>query len=252
MFIEHHHPADLAEALQLLQREAPPTVPLAGGVYLKQSEHTDLAVVDLQDLGLDAVTARGVNFEIGAMVRLAHLLEVATLGSKLKEGLVLEAPEERRLQSTLGGTLVVADGRSPLVTLLLAADARLTLEPGSEEYFLGDFLPFRKDVLAGRLITQVKVAGNVALAYRYQVREGALLPAVSAAVARWPSGRTRVALGGYGPEPILAFDSPEDSGVAYAVEDAFSRAVDPLHPTEGLQQTAVALALEGLAVLIDK
>ena len=212
MYLEQHQPTDIASAVQLLRRETPRTVPLAGGLFLKEAAHADLAVVDLQDLALDVISARGVTLEMGAMVRLARLMEADFIDPALKDGVSLEAPEDRRMQGTLGGTLVVADGRSPLVTLLLAADARLTLKPDQDECYLGDFLPFRKSLLPGRLITKLIIPNNIALAFRYQIRRREAHPAVCAAVARWPSGRTRVALGGYGPEPILAFDSPEDSG----------------------------------------
>ena len=60
--IEYHRPQTLEDALELLQRIEPVTVPLAGGTNLNspasasgQSSASALAVVDLQSLGLNTV-----------------------------------------------------------------------------------------------------------------------------------------------------------------------------------------------------
>jgi CO/xanthine dehydrogenase FAD-binding subunit len=221
-------------------------VPLAYGIFLSHNPTPDLAVVDLSSLALDKIQARSVYLKIGAMVSLVKLLEADQISPRLKEGVRLEAPEDWQRRGSVGGTLVVSDGRSPLTTLLLAMDARLSLEPDMETIFLGDLLPFRHDKLAGRLITQVIIPSNIAYVIQCDLDNESAHPSVCAAVARWPSGRTRIALGGYGTAPILAFDSPEDSGVSFAVEDAFSRVEDPPDSVESLQDAAVRLALAGL------
>ena len=249
MFLEHHQPTTLQETLDLLRRETPRTVPLAHGVFLRHNPPSDLAVADLSNLALDRIQARSVYLEIGAMVRLSNLLEADQISPQLKDCVRLEAPAAWQRQGSVGGALVVADGRSPFTAILLAMDARLTIEPGAEEIFLGDFLPFRHDMLAGRLITRVIIPTNIAYVIQYDPDYESTHPAVCAAVARWPSGRTRVALGGYGSEPILAFDSPEDTGVGFAVEDAFSRVEDPPGSVESLQEAAVRLTMAGLESL---
>src|SRR5690606_22039911 len=67
---------------------------------------------------------------------------------------------------------------------------------------------------------------NVHLAYEYVARTPADRPVVCASVARWPSGRTRVALGGYGAAPVLVLDGPEPGGAEAAAADAYSDAED--------------------------
>ena len=134
-----------------------------------------------------------------------------------------EATYNLRQVATLVGTLIAADGRSPLATAMLALDAQLTVFPGAEQVGLGDLLPMRRQRLQGRLITQVEVPLNARLAYEYVARSPADLTIVCAAVAQWPSGRTRVALGGYGRMPALAMDGPEPSGAEQAARRLTAR-----------------------------
>jgi CO/xanthine dehydrogenase FAD-binding subunit len=122
--------------------------------------------------------------------------------------------------------LVAADGRSPFATALLALAAELTLLPGEETLNLGDFLPLRAARKPNQLITQIIIPSNIELAYEYVARTPADLPIVCAAVAHWPSGRTRVALGGYGAAPLLAMDGPEAAGAEQAARDAYHEAGD--------------------------
>jgi CO/xanthine dehydrogenase FAD-binding subunit len=222
---------------------------LGGGVFLAQANKDDFAVVDLRNLGLDEIHHRGVYLEAGATVTLAQLARDKRVSPKMRAVVNLEAAEEIRNKGTIGGTLVVADGGSPLTTLLLAMDAQLSLSSGKAETSLGDFLPFRKDLLSGHLITRITFPVNVALAFNSITHGNDPRPLVEVGVARWPSGRTRVALGGYGAAPVLAFDSPEDSGVAFAVEDALSRAGDAHATAQDRQAAAVKLTHEGLATL---
>ncbi len=46
-------------------------------------------------------------------------------------------------------------------------------------------------------------------------------PIVCVAIAMWPSGRTRVVLGGHGPAPVIAMDGSEPGGAILAAEEAY-------------------------------
>lgn len=249
MFLEYHIPETIEEALRLLERPHPPTVVMGGGAYLEQVTEQDFAVVDIKKLGLDKILHRGVNLEVGSAVPLTKLVQDEQVSPKMSEVVRWEAEATKGKDATIAGTLVVADGSSPLATVLLAMDARLTLLPGEGETFIGDFLPFRKDLLAGRLITRIAFPVNISFTFNFLSHDADYRPWVGVGVARWPSGRTRVALSGYGAAPILAFDSPEASGIIYAVEDAFSRAGDGRASTEDRQAAVVKLTQEGLAML---
>ena len=72
----------------------------------------------------------------------------------------------------------------------------------------------------------VSIPVNVHFAYVDIARTPADLPIVSAAIAQWDSGRTRLTLGGWGTIPILALDGPTSDGIEIAGKDAYSIAED--------------------------
>jgi CO/xanthine dehydrogenase FAD-binding subunit len=130
---------------------------------------------------------------------------------------------------------------------MLALDAELVLqskEQETETCLLGDFLPVRKDFLAGKLITRVNLTPENISAYEYVARSPADLPIVAAAVARWPGGRTRVVLAGYGDQPVMVFDGPDSEGAELAARDAYSEAGD--------QWASAAYRSETVGVLVKR
>lgn len=249
MIIEYHRPVNLEEALQLLARQEPATVPLGGGTALNRPSDEPMAVVDLQSLGLDEVQPRGNSMDMGAMVRLESLLHTPGLPPALDKAIRHEASHNLRQAGTVAGCLVASDGRSPFAAVMLALDATLYLLPGlgenlsaaGEPIGLGELLPMRADRLRGRLITQVTIPLNARLAYEYVARTPADRPIVCVAIARWPSGRTRIALGGHGPVVLLALDGPEPAGAEAAVQDALSQAGDQWASAEYRQAAAATL-----------
>lgn len=251
MIIEYHRPAELNVALELLAREDPPTFPIGGGTRLHQVSNMDFAVVDLQDLSLDGLQLRAKMIEIGAALTLNNLMVHANSGDvDLPDGLLKairhEGSYNLRQVATVAGALVSADARSPFGLAMLAMDALLTLQPDDQQITLGDILPFRKEKLRGRLITRVSVPQNLKVAYEFVARSPADWPLVGAALAMWPSGRTRLALCGYGDAPILAFDGGEPTGLEIAAQSAYSHAEDEWASAEYRQEIAGILALRCL------
>ncbi len=247
MITEYHRPGSLDEALELLGRAEPRTFPLGGGTRLNQPSKEEFAVVDLRDLGLDMLQASGNSLELGAALTLGRLLALAREGElKLPDGLVKAMQREGtynlRQVATVAGALVAADGRAPFALAMLAMDASLSLQPGDERLSLGDLLPLRRERLRGRLITQVSIPLNVKLAYEYVARSPADWHIVGAALAVWPSGRARLALGGYGDAPLLAFDGPGSEGLAIAAASAYSQAGDEWASAEYRSEIAAVLA----------
>ena len=242
MIVEYHRPETIAEALELLGRAEPRTLPLAGGSALNQPSPEAVAVVDLQALGLDQIERRGNSLAFGATTTLEQLLSIAEFPAALQAAIRHEASFNLRQVASVAGTLVAADGRSPFTTVFLALDAQLTLLPGEEQISLGDLLPVRSERLPGRLITAVSIPHNVRLAYQYVARTPADLPIVCAAVAQWPSSRTRLALGGYGQAVTLALDGPQASGVEAAARNAYLQAGDEWASAEYRAEMAGVLA----------
>ncbi len=239
---EYHRPKEIEEALALLAREEPVTVPLGGGTALNAPGHPPVAVVDLQDLGLDEVKTRGSTMTLGATVTLQTMLNTPGLHPALEQAVRLEATYNLRHAATVAGTLVTADGRSPFAAAMMALDASLTLLPGEESVTVGNILPLREEMLKGRLITKVKLPLKVKLAFHYVARSPADLPIVCVALAQWPSGRTRAVVGGFGDAPRLALDGPDAEGLETAVRSAAREAGDQWASAEYRLEAAATLA----------
>jgi CO/xanthine dehydrogenase FAD-binding subunit len=247
MITEYNRPGSLEEALELLAREEPRTLPLGGGSRLNQPTKEQFAVVDLANLGLDTLEVKGNTIELGAALKLGILLERAeaddpSLESGLVKAIQREGTHNLRQVATVAGALVGADRRSSFALAMLALDAALTLHPGNEILSLGDLLPLRRENLPGHLITKVTIPNNVRLSYEYVARSPGDWSLVSAALAVWPSGRARLALGGYGEGPILAFDGQVDDGLEVAAQSAYSHAGDEWASAEYRQEIAGVLA----------
>lgn len=229
MILEYHRPTTLEEALHLLARPQPPTRPLGGGTLLNRPSAEAFAVVDLQALALDFIQAEGNTLRVGATLTLQALLdylERERQNEALRMAIQQETTYNLRQVATVAGTLVAATGRSSFATAMLALDSILTLLPGEERVSLGDLLPLRAERLKQHLIQQIALPLNARLAYERVARTPADWPLLCVAVARWPSGRTRVAVGGFGPAPTLAFDGSEPAGAALAAAEACAEAED--------------------------
>jgi CO/xanthine dehydrogenase FAD-binding subunit len=245
MITSYHRPTTLRDALALLAQ--PDTVPLGGGTLINTprfDKSPGISVVDLQALGLDLISTSGQNLELGASVTLQQLLQSGQIHAALKQALKQEAPANVRNMATIAGTLVAADGRSTFATVMLALDARLTVvsQQTSIVTSLGDTLPLRGKLLNARLITKVSIPLNVDLAYSNVARTPADKPIVSAALARWPGGRLRLALGGFGNAPLLGLDATDPGGLAAAARNAFHDASDDRASADYRMDIAAILA----------
>ena len=244
MITTYHRPQTLEEALTLLTQ--PNTVPLGGGTLLSHPTTDSVQAVDLQSLGLDFLTKKGNDLEIGATCTLQSLLENENCPETLKAAIKLEAPINVRNAATVAGTLVASDGRSPFATALLAMDAKLSLDRGPKTvdgqssivYGLGEFLPLRPR----GLITAITIPLDTKFAFEFVSRTPADKPIVCAALTQWSSGRTRLALGGYGKSPMLAMDGTEAEGIESAARNAYHEANDEWASAEYRTDVAAVLA----------
>jgi CO/xanthine dehydrogenase FAD-binding subunit len=246
MIIEYQRPKTIPDALKMLARKQPISYPLGGGTHINRDADEQYAVVDLQALELGNISNEGNLLRVGATTTLQKLLESRGLAEDLYRTIKLEATNNLRQVATIAGTLVTADGRSPLATLLLALDASLVimaLNKEPQEIKLGNWLPLRVRREYGTLISQVNFPQNVKVAYESIARTPKDQPIVCAAVAQWHSGRTRLVLGGWGGSPILALDGPEAEGLEAAARSAYSHAEDEWASEEYRLEMAGILAL---------
>jgi CO/xanthine dehydrogenase FAD-binding subunit len=249
MIVEYYRPQNLTEALALVDDPVTKIVFMGGGSAIDRYSAEPFAVLDLQDLGLNTLRTKGNTLEIGATATLQALYEQSQIQTGLKNAIYREASLNLRQVGTVAGTLVASAGRSPFTTAMLALDPSITLIPGEERIKLGDLLALRDKNLNSKLITKITLPLNVQLAYQYVARTPADLPVVCTAVALWPSGRTRVVLGGYGETPILAMDGPERGGEQISASAAYSRAGDQWASAEYRQEMAQVLVKRCLSRL---
>lgn len=253
MITAYHRPQTLEEALGLLGRASPKTVPLGGGTLLSHSRADALEVVDLQALGLDRIADQGKNLEIGATATLQSLHGHGSCPAALRLALKLEAPLNLRNAATIAGTIVSCDGRSTLVTSLLALDAKLSIvnwepdagRPAERSENIGSFLPLRPT----GLITKITIPLQARLAFEYVARTPSDKPIVCVAVAQWPSGRTRLSVGGFGKVPRLAMDGTEAEGLEAAARNAMHDGKDEWGSAEYRMDVAATLAGRALGAL---
>ncbi len=202
---EYLRPKTIKEAVSLLERG----VPLAGGTRVSTKRRQIEAVIDLGDLGLTdlKIEKRVVTIEAG--VSLQTILERdPPLPEALRFACRLDAAWNIRNAATLGGTIMAEDGHSPLLTVLLALDAQVTLEPKSNTLSLESFLQDRKETPIRRLLTRVQFKLPLSLAYEQVARSPADRPIVAVAVAKFQAQddepSTTIAIGGYGAFPLRA------------------------------------------------
>jgi putative selenate reductase FAD-binding subunit len=237
MITTYHRPQTLDEALALLAQ--PNTFPLGGGTFLSQPTPDPVSVVDLQSLGLDSLRAKGNDLEIGATCTLQALLENENCPTALKVAIKLEAPINIRNTATVAGTLVSSNGRSPFATALLSLDAKLSVASSQLSVVsIGEFLPLRPR----GLITLITIPLNAKFAFEFTSKTPADKPIVAAALSQWNSGRTRLALGGYGKSPMLAMDGTEAEGLDAAARNAYHEANDEWASAEYRMDVAAVLA----------
>lgn len=246
MISEYYRPDTVDKAVKLLSQNGGGLRPMGGGTLLSRQQTDAYGVVDLQSTGLDTLKTRGQRITAGAVVRLDTLLSSPGLDQEIKRAILLDASQNIRNMATLGGWLVSSDARSVLSTVLLALDASLTWEPNSVQVRMGDWLPVRDTEAPGVLLTQVEWGLQPVLAFEYVARSPKDRPILVVAIVQWESGRTRVALGGFGTAPVIAMDGPESQGADVASRDAYYDAEDAWASSVYRREVAAKLALRCL------
>ena len=246
MISEYFRPDSLDEALALLADPQKKLQPMGGGTRLSRQQLDIHGVVDLQAAGLDKIEAHGQRIMAGAMVRFNTLLNHPEIHPEIKRAIRIDASENIRNIASLGGWMMTSDGRSVFSTVLLALDTTLTWEPNIERVRMGNWLPLRDQESPGLLLTEAEWWLRPHLVFEYVARSPKDRPLVIAAAAQWGSGRTRIALGGFGKTPVIAMDGPEDMGADVASRDTYNEAGDQWASAFYRREVAAKLALRCL------
>jgi putative selenate reductase FAD-binding subunit len=221
---------------------------LAGGVYLTPRRHALSAVIDLQDLDLGEMESVGDRLRVGATVLLEQLRIHPSTPAGLARACRHEAALNIRNQSTIGGLVHVADGRSPLLTALLSLECSISLEPGSQTARLEDWLAASGDG-DGSLMTDMSIRLPAKMTFESVARAPLDRPIVCAAASRGADESSlRLSLGGFGDRPVLvesvsdAASAGQWDAVASAARKAFAEAGDVWATREYRSEAAATLA----------
>jgi carbon-monoxide dehydrogenase medium subunit len=266
----YHRPRALQNALYLLRRPEPRTVPLAGGSGLIGSGNRSVeAVVDLQGLGLRYVRKdrESEALLLGAMATLADVSRSEAVRG-LCGGIIAAAAHRSagsvlRNQATIGGAVAVGGPADELLVALLACDARVTVHaPLATQMPLSDFLSRREELRAAHaLITEVAIGqpqAETGAALQRVARTPADSPIVCAAAvltfANAGCTGARLALGGVADRPCrlpqveaLLTGQPLTRELIQAIAGKVSAQVDPPGDYRGsaAYRRAMAGALSG-------
>ncbi len=262
---EYHRPVaetpdrGLSHALELFARREVRTAVLAGGDTLLAAHDTTIeAVVDLQGLGLDFITADAnqAGLRIGALTTRAALAGHEAARASY-DGILAEAARRwsgsvQRNRATVGGAVAVAAPNDPLLAALLACDARVVLadRAGEQQRSLGEFLARRTALLAApAIITELWVpwpASHTGAALASVARTLADAPIVIAAAVVQRDGEqcgaARLALGGVAEAPwdasSLAAGLIGRPWTAAAVAALAGRVAETVRPTGDFRGSA--------------
>ena len=244
---KYYRPQSVSEALLLLSK--PNTIPLAGGTYINIKFRGNYDVVDLQNLGLDNIVVKNKKIEIGSTIKLQQLFQNKQIPELFRTAIKLEAPLNIRNSASLGGLLITCDGRSPVATSLMAFDASIILESNHEEILISDFFTFRSNFPRERLITNIILPFDQPFSFAHVARTPFDRPIVCAALSTWTNGRTRLALGGYGVQPLLVIDGAISDDIAAAARSSYSNAEDEWASAEYRSEMADVLSRKCISII---
>ena len=223
---DYHRPIDLAAAVRLLAEHGDEAVVVAGGhslipmmkLRMAQPEH----LVDLRAIeSLRGVRIEGGTVTLGAMTTQAEVIASGPLAEVcpiLREAALQIADPQVRNLGTVGGNAANGDPGNDLPAVLLALDARYTLEGAggrrevaAREYYEGVFATARED---GEILTAITFDAPPAghgCAYEKQKRKVGDYATAAAAVILTRSGGTcthaSIALTNVADRPLLAADA---------------------------------------------
>lgn len=226
MKLEYYRPKTLDEAVNLIMRSTPRTIPIGGGTSIRKPDQTATAFVDLQNLDLAYIHSEGNILKVGATTKLEAVVSAPEVPMGLQRVILDSYTKNHRQMSSFAGALVAGGGRSLFCAALLAMDAKFIWAPDDGVQLYAEYLPLRTKPEKKAFIKEVQIPTNIQFGFDYVARTPRDLPIVGGCIAKWSSGRTRVTLCGYGNAPICVMDGTSASGAVNAAMDAYSQAGD--------------------------
>lgn len=252
---EYYCPRTLEEAMALLAEHGSDAKPLAGGQSLIPAMNFRLAtpavLVDLNAIpSLSHVTSEGNVLRLGAMTRHRTVERSAVVVRHtplVTATLPFVAHPAIRTRGTIGGSLAHADPAAELPAVMLALDARFTIQRRQESRVIAaaDFFTglFSTALEAGELLTDIEISHQgprTGHAFDEIARRHGdfALAGAAAAVSIDEQGQcraARVALLGIADRPLLSNhvastlvgQVPSAEAIRAAAEDAATHDLDP-------------------------
>jgi aerobic carbon-monoxide dehydrogenase medium subunit len=259
--LRYHAPTSVPAAVQLLTEHRGRVAVLGGGTILvpmmSRGERNVDHLVDLAQIGLDAITRDGDWLVIGArttyaaaidsepVARAAPLLACAARG--------ITGGAQLRNQATIGGSACLANPASEIPAVLVALRARMSIAGpdglrhlSAAKFFTGAFATALDD---SEFLTGISVPIQEARFGYYKLKHCEGSWPIATAAATLGAGRYWVTLGGVADTPVRLPAEPEDD-----LDDRVRAAIptpwaDQLAPASYRRDVAPAVARRALSQL---
>lgn len=180
---------------------------LGGMLWLKMASNTVGTAIDLCELGLDTIEEDETGFTLGAMTTLRMLEQHPGLAAYTQNAAAKAVQDivgvQFRNMATVGGSVWGRFGFSDVLTLLLAADARVNLyKAGTLPIETFAVMPYDRDLLVSVTVPKYR---NAAFAYKAMRIQRTDLPVLNCALARL-DGEYRLAVGARPGKAVLLRD----------------------------------------------
>ena len=180
---------------------------LGGMLWLKMASNTVGTAIDLCELGLDTIEEDETCFTLGAMATLRMLEQHPGLAAYTQNAAAKAVQDivgvQFRNMATVGGSVWGRFGFSDVLTLLLAADARVNLyKAGTLPIETFAVMPYDRDLLISVTVPKYR---DAAFAYKAMRIQRTDLPVLNCALARL-DGEYRLAVGARPGKAVLLRD----------------------------------------------
>lgn len=180
---------------------------LGGMLWLKMASNTVGTAIDLCELGLDTIEEDETGLTLGAMATLRMLEQHPGLAAYTQNAAAKAVQDivgvQFRNMATVGGSVWGRFGFSDVLTLLLAADARVNLyKAGTLPIETFAVMPYDRDLLVSVTVPKYR---DAAFAYKAMRIQRTDLPVLNCALARL-DGEYRLAVGARPGKAVLLRD----------------------------------------------
>ena len=180
---------------------------LGGMLWLKMASNTVGTAIDLCELGLDTIEEDETGFTLGAMATLRMLEQHPGLATYTQNAAAKAVQDivgvQFRNMATVGGSVWGRFGFSDVLTLLLAADARVSLyKAGTLPIETFAVMHYDRDLLVSVTVPKYR---DAAFAYKAMRIQRTDLPVLNCALARL-DGEYRLAVGARPGKAVLLRD----------------------------------------------